>query len=153
VKCDTGAVIACFRKPGERGQLAMIADLAASGPAGLKTLQRVYEEAPGIDVRRWVVHGLASFPGKEARRIIRLALRDPAMSVRLHAIRAIMVLGDRSLGQQALALIDDASGGIRMNLLDMAVALRVRGYRGVIARGLVDAKAYIRARAAQYAGT
>jgi len=143
-------IVSIFKRPGERGQIAMIASLVQLGHAGRDFLIAIWYSHTTIDVRRWAVHGLGNYTDIDTKRIIRKALTDPAMSVRLHAIRAIDAMGDKKMAAYIKPLLRDVSGGIRNNALDVLVKFGVKGMSTIAKGCLLDEKKYIRDRARYY---
>ncbi len=121
----------------------MIVELGAS-TAGADVIRQLWREERMPSIRRWVVAAAGAASGRWVRPLLRAALADPAMTVRLHAICAIHQRGDRALAGAALALAADASGGIRTNCLALVAELKPPGWRAAIVRGIDDPKDYVR---------
>ncbi len=146
-------IITAFKKPGESYQIKMIKSLTKLGSVGRDMLILIWNTSDKIDVRRWAIHGLGNFKDTQSKSFIKSALSDPSMSIRLHAIRAIRILGDKKLASNTKELINDSSGGIRVNALDVIVQLQVPGFCKVIEKCLGDPKKYVRDRASYYKKT
>ena len=138
-----------FKAPGEKQQRALIEKLA-KGHEAMKWLIELWDESKSTELKRWVAEALGEFNQPECKKRIVAALKDEAMSVKLHAIFAIKKLGDREFGRNLLMLISDKSGGIRMNALDAIYGMRVQGYQDFVEKCLTDEKEYIRKRARLY---
>lgn len=137
-------VLRAFRSTREQEARDAIPLLTEAGSAGAALVRQLWQEVTMPSVRRWLVEAAAEFEGAWVRTLIRDALRDPAMTVRLHALIAIGAAEDRSLARAALPLAQDESGGIRTNCIDLLATFRVPGYRSVLEAGLEDPKPYIR---------
>ena len=124
---------------------AMIPVLAAAGADGVTVIRQLWRQETAPSVRRWVVEAAGVHNGRWVRPLIRQALTDPAMTVRLHALLVIDRRRDRSLAAEAMPLANDDSGGIRTNCLAVLADLKPDGWRVVMERGLQDPKAYVRA--------
>jgi HEAT repeat protein len=147
---DIKNVVIVFKMPGEAKQRDLIVELSKHGNAGRDALLSVLTGQNGIDVKRWAVDGLGYFNDSKSKEAIKIALENNSMTIKLHAIRAILKLGDKKLAIKAKRLIDDQSGGIRINTLDLLVHLAVPGFRQIIQKCLKDEKPYIRKRAMYY---
>lgn len=143
-------IIQIFKWPGESEQKNVIKSLAVQGESGLKTLIEIWDETNSVSVKRWIVEALGEFINDTSKGMVCCALKDKAMSVRLHAIRATEKFGCSEFGKYLLPLVDDESGGIRMNVLDAIFRLKVKGYKRIIKKLLTDEKKYIRKRAEVY---
>jgi HEAT repeat protein len=147
---DVAQVIKVFRGPGEIHQREIINELFSMGITGRDIMLKIYSQSDSVEARRWAISGLGKYNDLKSRKIIRASLADNAMSIRLHAIRAIVEIGDKRLGLAVIPLIDDVSGGIRINALDAIVKLGVSGWRSIVHKCLDDPKDYVRTRARFY---
>ena len=143
-------VILTFKKPGEKNQALLIHQLTTLGVVGRDILIQVWNDSMAIEAKRWAISGLGNFNDLRTRKILKTSLLDNAMSIRLHGICAINKIGDKRLGIGLLPLINDASGGIRINALDVIVGLRVSGWKKAVNKCLADPKMYVRKRAQFY---
>jgi hypothetical protein len=123
---------------------AMISELSEAGAQGVAVIRRLWLKETAPSLRRWVVEAAGACPGRWVRPLIRQALTDPAMTVRLHALLAIDHRRDRTLAAEALPLTKDASGGIRTNCLALVADLKPEGWQKAVKKGLRDPKAYVR---------
>lgn len=123
---------------------AMIPALSVAGADGVAVIRQLWRQETAPSVRRWVVEAAGVCSGRWVRPLIRQALIDPAMTVRLHALLVIDRRRDRSLAAEALPLADDESGGIRTNCLALLADLKPDGWRTAVERGLRDPKVYVR---------
>jgi hypothetical protein len=146
-------VIRAFKKPGEKDQAILIEQLTALGIAGRDILIQVWNDSASIEAKRWAISGLGNYNDSQSRKIIQSSLLNKAMSIRLHGIRAINMIGNKRLGIDLIPLIDDESGGIRINALDVIVGLRVSGWKTIVNKCLTDQKMYVRKRAQFYLST
>ena len=143
-------IIEIFKGSGESDQIKVIKLLALKGESGQKVLIEIWDETGSVSVKRWIVEALGEFNNDSSKRIVCSALNDKAMSVKLHAIRATEKFGCSEFGKYLLPLVDDDSGGIRMNVLDVIFRLKVNGYKNIVNKFLSDEKSYIRKRAELY---
>jgi HEAT repeat protein len=147
---DASQVIKVFRKPGEKHQRKIITKLRGMGNSGRNILLQIWDESDSIEAKRWAISGLGKFDDIKTRKVIRASLTDKAMSIRLHAIQAIVEIGDKRLGLAIIPLIHDESGGIRINALDAVFELGVSGWKDIVNKCLNDPKIYIQKRAQYY---
>ena len=143
-------IIKIFKSPGEHKQKLLIEKLKLNGDQSVKLLIETLNDTTSIEVKRWIVEAMGEFDTPESRKLIIAALKDKAMSVKLHAIRAVRKINDQKIAKYVLPLIDDESGGIRINALDVIFEFRVRGYKSIIEKCLMDQKEYVRKRATSY---
>ncbi len=90
--------------------------------------------------------------GGRARPALLLALRDPAMAVRLHALLALDRLWTPSLAPAVIPLLRDPSGGVRVNTVDVLARHEVRRAGGALRTALRDPAWYVRQHAAAALG-
>jgi HEAT repeat protein len=150
---DIPAIVSVFACPGEKAQLALIARLARDQERSLPLLMSLIDAAYPAAIQRWAVEGLGAINDSAVVRPIVAALKSPHMTVRLHAIRAIQRRGERRLARYLRRLMDDDSGGIRMNALQALVALSPRWIAEVLIAAQEDAKYYVRRYAARALNT
>lgn len=136
------AAFADHREPVSR---AMMPVLSMAGATGVAVIRQMWKQENAPSIRRWVVEAAGAGSGRWVRPLLRQALADPAMTVRLHAILVIGQRRDHVLAAEALPLAGDGSGGIRTNCLAMLADLKPTGWRTAVEAGLVDAKPYVRA--------
>ncbi len=146
-------IIHCFGLPGEILQEAMIDDIVSGSANGCKVFIALWNGQHSVSVQRWAIRGLGKYRSPEVSEILLKAMEHRAMTIRLHAIHAVRESGDRALGAALLRLVDDPSGGIRMNVLDAIVSMKITGYEKILQRYVHDSKPYIVKRAQYYLNT
>jgi HEAT repeat protein len=134
-------VRAAFASHHETVSRAMLAGLSPGDDA---VIRRLWLEETKPSIRRWVVEAAGAAKGRWATTVIRQALQDSAMTVRLHALLAIGSRRDRRLAAATLPLAGDPSGGIRTNCLALLIDLKPQGWRTAVEAGLEDPKSYVR---------
>ena len=138
----TEAVIRVFEQFGDFPQRKMIARVLKQDN-GEDMLRDIADAGHKVSVRRWAVEGLAQGSHRSSVAIAKRALRDPNMSVRLHAMIGFGFSGKRNRVRWLEPCLFDESGGIRVN----AVAILGEHYPSVIKRNLVklakDKKPYV----------
>jgi HEAT repeat protein len=95
-------------------------------------------------VRRWAIEGLADFSNPEVSKILKQSLKDEFMTVRLHAARAINKRNKTHELKNLIPLLDDESGGIRANVLQIIGHHSYKGLKSKIKKMVNDEKSYIR---------
>lgn len=98
-------------------------------------------------VRRWAIEGLADFSNPEVSKILKKSLKDEFMTVRLHATRAIHRRNKTQELKTLIPLLDDESGGIRANVLQIIGHHSYKGLQSKIKKMVNDEKSYIRKKA------
>lgn len=105
------------------------------------------EPAHKPSVRRWAIEGLATFENPKVSKCLKQSLKDEFMTVRLHAVRAIWSRNKTPELKALIPLLDDESGGIRLNVLEVLGRRRYKGIDGKIKKMMKDEKNYIRKKA------
>ncbi|MBX3474237.1 MAG: HEAT repeat domain-containing protein [Planctomycetes bacterium] len=126
--------------------------VAALGRTALKPLLHALCTSADTRIQRWSLEALGLIGGEPALAAIRKATRDPAMSVRLHAIEALRHMNDRAGARELVRLLAYESGGIRGRA---ALALGELGNARCVpalVRALKDDKWYVRQQAAAALG-
>ena len=141
------SVVEVFRQHGEVKQRKLIAGLAKHGRDSFPLLKAVYEGEYPPAVKRWAVEAMGSFPSPDALKMLRSALKNPYMSLRLHALIGISRRGNRADARYIKPILRDESGGIRINALEMIALHRPRWLRSELRRLVNDEKWYIRSKA------
>ena len=121
----------------------LAAEIARGSPGRTRLLRLSTHGKPSI--RRWIVEGLAAFRTPAVHAALRAALRDPAMTVRLHALNGIVAYRQQALYDDLPPLFSDPSGGIRLNLLAGLESISHPALAGLLLIARADPKAYIRA--------
>lgn len=121
------------------------------GKRALPELLRAAAHHPNAFARSVAVGALASH-GTRGRRAVFLALRDPAMPVRLAALVALDRVWTRSAAPAVTSLLQDPSGGVRVNAAAVLARHRVRAAWRPLTRLLRDGKWYVRLEAARALG-
>lgn len=132
----------------ERGAKQRIARL---GPEALTELVAALRRHPNAHARGVAASALARF-GRRTKPALLRALRDPAMPVRLQALRALDRVWDHSVAPAVIRLLDDPSGGVRINAIAILARHYVAGATGAVIRKLSDPKWYVRLQAARALG-
>ena len=138
-----------FKMHGENHQRQLIARLVRLGPQALTPLCGICEGDYPPSVVRWAMDALGLFPGPRALRRIKGGLMHSSMSVRLHAMLAVRQLNDGALARYIRPLLDDESGGIRVNAVAIIAELKPKWLKTELRRALSDDKAYVREIAAR----
>ena len=133
---------------GEKRPRAAMARLRAMDPTALPSLRRAARIDSRVRVRRWALELLGQMKDRQALPTLKLALQDPAMSVRLHAIHGLVATGATRAGKALIPLLKDPSGGIRVNAVDALRHLRVPDCEAALLQATCDEKWYVRQRAA-----
>lgn len=118
---DTKAIVSIFSQHGDKKQRALITHLKKEGKKSLRQLQEIYKGQNPTSVKRWAVEALGSLQSKDVLKTLKSALKNPAMTIRLHAMIAIYHLGDSGNAKLIRPLLKDESGGIRMNALEILI--------------------------------
>ena len=127
---------------------AIIKKLVAHGKASVPPLIRVAENLELPRIRKWAIHALGEFKNPRARSILIGALKDPRMTVKLHAIRGLRNQGRSLDGKMLVPLLKDESGGIRVNAIDAIASLNYSGAGKNLVAMLNDDQWYVRQHAA-----
>lgn len=137
-------LISAFDHEGEAGPRRAARALARYGAAAVPALRDEIRSSLSVRRRRWAVRTLGDIPVPSAAREVERALRDPNMSVRLHAVASVARLGKPALARRLIPLVKDSSGGVRVNAVDVLARLKVRGAGPAILSALRDSKWYVR---------
>jgi HEAT repeat protein len=137
-------LISAFDHEGEAVPRRAAGALARYGAAAVPALRDEIRRSRSVRRRRWAVHALGHIPVPSAAREIERALRDPNMSVRLHAVASVARIGKPALARRLIPLVKDSSGGVRVNALDVLARMRIRGAGPAILSALRDSKWYVR---------
>lgn len=149
---DALTIMRDFTAHGEVVPMRAARAVAALGRPALKPLLQAMRDSTDTRIKRWSLEALGLIGGKVAIAAIRNATRDPAMSVRLHAIEGLRTLKDRAGARELVRLLADESGGIRGRA---ALALGELGNARcapALIRALTDVKWYVRQQAATALG-
>jgi len=134
-----------FAAHGDRAQRELIA--AHRQDAGFLTHCRAIATGPAaISCRRWAFEACAAVAGRANAQLARGGLADPAMTIRLHTLCGIARSGMRHRLAWLAACLDDPSGGIRCNAVEVLAEAQPALLRRHAARLRRDPKAYIRQR-------
>lgn len=143
--CDRRRIEAVFAAHGDRAQRALIA--AHGDDADFLAHCRAIATGPAaIACRRWAFEACAAAPGRANAQLARRGLADPAMTIRLHTLCGIARSGMRHRLAWLAACLDDPSGGIRCNAVEVLAAAQPALLHRHAARLRRDPKAYIRQR-------
>jgi hypothetical protein len=134
--------------PGDRAALAAISRLKALGSDAVEPLLVAARDLRKPRIRKWAIVALGEFADPRARRILLAALRDPMVSVKTQAIRAVRRGGRASDGRVLIPLLQDEGGGVRVNAVDALAELGYRPAGTALRRCLGDEQWYVRQRAA-----
>src|SRR4029077_1726708 len=92
------AAIRALDSEGERAPLAAVMRVKRFGSKAVTALIAAMEESSSIRLRRWAATALGAIADRKSKPMLRRALRDPNMSVRLHAMEALEQFQDPALG-------------------------------------------------------
>lgn len=146
------ALMATFRKDGERVQWQAIEQLRAHAGEAIPVLRDALRSSGSAHTRAWSATALAVLEGKGAIPDLLDALLDAAMSVRLHAIQGLLSFNDAKLAGAIVPLISDRSGGVRVNAIDAMIRLDHAGAAEEIVARETDEKWYVRQHVARAIG-
>ncbi|MBI4229293.1 MAG: HEAT repeat domain-containing protein [Planctomycetes bacterium] len=107
---DVLALIEALDAEGESGPRGAIRALARIGRPALKHLLKA-AKSPGIRLRRWAIEALAEVGGPGVREAVRKGTRDPAMSVRYHALQALLRIRDPQAVPHLIRLLKGSERG------------------------------------------
>src|SRR5262249_28755803 len=96
-------LIAQLDRDGERAPRRAVEALIDLGREALVPLQAAARQGP-VRARRWALEALGGLGATEAWPILRAALHDPSMSVRLHGVRAVERAQNPRLARELLRL-------------------------------------------------
>ena len=142
-------LMATFRKDGERAQHEAIEQLKDYAGEAVPLLKEALQSSRSAHVRAWSATALGVLERGAAMADLVTALADPAMSVRLHAIQALVDFGDTKVAQAIVPLVRDPSGGVRVNAIEGITKLRLTGAGHEIMARASDEKWYVRQRVAR----
>src|SRR4051812_37549869 len=114
---NISTLIQKFNQHGERAPLRAVSKVAKYGKLAIPDLTEALQKSNNVRIRRWSAAALGNIGDRKAIPVLRKALRDPNMSVKLRAVFALEELQDPKLGQNLLPLLKDPSGGIRVNAI------------------------------------
>ncbi|MCZ7644176.1 MAG: HEAT repeat domain-containing protein [Planctomycetota bacterium] len=144
------ALIDALDAEGERAPLRAVARLRKAGASAVPPLKARFDAAKHPRLRRWIANALGEIGDRRALPLLKRAVKDQQMSVRLHAMEALEKFGDRSLWPVLRPLLADPSGGIRARTISAVARL---GWRQAVPalrkQSLRDEKWYVRQYAAQ----
>ncbi len=103
-------------------------------------------------VRKWSLQALGELNDSRAVPVLRKALKDPQMTVRLHAVRALARTGKKSASRYLLPLLRDESGGIRVNVLQAVAAIGAKPSTRWLKIAIRDPQWYVRVQACELIG-
>ncbi len=138
---------------GERRPLKAVKRLSKAGAPAVGALLGRYEEASKPRQRRWIANALGVLGDRRAIPLLKRALNDPNMSVRLHAMEALERFNDPKLAAFMLPLLKDESGGIRVRTIDALRRMNCKKAVSELRRlARMDAKWYVRQASAEALG-
>jgi len=146
---EVQSLISTFRRDGEREQREAIERMRDHANVALPILRESIRYSRSAHERAWCATAVAALAGRRAIPDLVAALDDPTMSVRLHAIRALVELGDPDVGRRMIPLVSDASGAVRANAIGALTRLGVAAAGREILARTTDEKWYVRQRVAR----
>jgi HEAT repeat protein len=143
-----------FDQEGESAPLAAIMASPRGDPEYTRALIDAAASHPRTRVRRWAVEALGIIGIGDANLLgpICKSLSDNQMSVRLHAIKALVHMNASNRVEELRPLLADTSGGIRVNAILAAISLQGSSLCNALEICLGDEKWYVRQRAADALG-
>lgn len=140
-------IVSTFRLHGDNKQRKLIARLKKDGEKYVPMLQAIYKGKYSPSIQRWAIEAMGSFSSDLVLKTLRSALKNPYMSVRLHAMIGIYHLNNPKNIRYIKPLLYDESSGIRINALEIIAQYKPRWLRAELLRLSKDEKSYIRNKA------
>ena len=132
----------------ERKRRTAIDRIVRMRPAPIPELRTLAARHSNAYTRAGALAALIRLRPRDMRGILARAARDPAMTVRMRVVGAMLTRPDVRI---LSGLIGDASGGVRINAIDVAASRRLPATASAIRRRLTDQKWYVRQHAARAA--
>ena len=116
----------------------VIARLVKVGAPVVPQLIQAASDLSRPRLRKWSLQALGAIGDVSAAPILIQALRDPRMTVKLHAIRGLARMGHKPGATSIRRLLADPSGGIRVNAIDALICLNAKAAASSIMTALGD---------------
>src|SRR3972149_10669363 len=141
---DVLSLMASFREAGEPVQGQAMEQMKKHPQVAIPILRDALRSSSSAHVRAWSATALVALEREAALPALVASLYDAAMSVRLHAVRGLVELGDAKPAQAVIPLLRDPGGAVRLNAMETIVRLGLAGAEEEILARAGDEKWYVR---------
>lgn len=138
-----GEVQEIFARHGEKAQRELIAKYSAQDWFVSLCIELTSEHF-SISVRRYAHEALAGVAGRRAAVLTKAGLKSQAMTIRLHTLCGIASGAISTRIDWLFPLLQDESGGIRSNVIDVLQKFRPKKLKPFLALLAQDPKEHIR---------
>ncbi|MCO5144155.1 MAG: HEAT repeat domain-containing protein [Oligoflexia bacterium] len=125
----------------------VIQKIIEKGKPAVPKLIVAAKESASPRIQKWSLQALGAIGDKRAKPVLKHALSDSRMTVRLHALRGLARMKDSKSSSSIINLLTDESGGIRVNALQALIEIDHCSRKIAIIPLLSDSQWYVRQQA------
>jgi HEAT repeat protein len=133
--------------------LKAIKNLQKIGPYALPALLDAAQDNSKPRIQKWSLDAIGAIADRRGVNTLLHALKDPRMTMRLHALRGLGHMNYRGAAKEIIPLLTDDSGAIRARAIATLEKLGDKQCGKYIIRSLADPLWYVQQHAAQACGT